>query len=200
MEIPALAKARTVVLVEGESDRGAVEVLARRMGRYLEDEGVAVVAMNGVTNAGTFVQRFGPAGLGLSLAGLCDIAEVGFFERALERAGLLSAPNDLESLGFFVCDADLEDELIRATGVTGMQRFIDRQGDLGAFRTFQHQLAQRDRSIDEQLHRFFGTRSGRKRSYARGLAEGLDLTRTPRPLKGLLQSVLGDVLGNFRWK
>ena len=38
---------RGVVLVEGTSDRRAVETLARRRGRDLQAEGVAVVPMGG---------------------------------------------------------------------------------------------------------------------------------------------------------
>ena len=44
------AGVRTVVLVEGVSDRVAVEVLARRQGREPAGCRVAVVAMGGITN------------------------------------------------------------------------------------------------------------------------------------------------------
>ena len=39
-----------MVLVEGDSDRNAILALARRLGRDLADEGIAVVAMGGATN------------------------------------------------------------------------------------------------------------------------------------------------------
>jgi hypothetical protein len=54
-----------------------------------------------------------------SLAGLCDAAEEGYFRRALARAGVGSPLSraDMEALGFYVCGADLEEELIRALGV-----------------------------------------------------------------------------------
>ena len=41
---------RGVVLVEGMSDSRAVKTLARRRGRDLEAEGIAVVAMGGYGN------------------------------------------------------------------------------------------------------------------------------------------------------
>src|SRR3954470_22595376 len=104
---------RAVVLVEGVSDQLALEALAERRGRNLAAEGVSIVPIGGAQAIGRFVDRFGPRGLDVRLAGLCDAAEQGEFRRALERAGLGS---DLERLGFYVCSADLEEELIRALG------------------------------------------------------------------------------------
>jgi hypothetical protein len=92
----------------------------------------------------------------------------------------------MEALGFFVCVADLEDELIRALGVETVERVIDDQGELGSFRTLQYQPAQRGRATEAQLRRFMGTRSGRKIRYARLLVDALDLTQAPRPLNGLI--------------
>ena len=97
----------------------------------------------------------------------------------------------MEPLGFYVCVADLEDELIRALGPAMVEEVIEAQGELGSFRIFQRQPAQRPRTIEEQLRRFMGTRSGRKAQYARGLVEALDLARVPRPLDGVLAHVPG---------
>src|SRR5947208_16150753 len=79
---------RAVVLVEGDSDRAALEALAERRGRDLDAEGVSVVAMGGAQAIGSFLARFGPRGLDFRLGGLCDEAEEGEFQRGLERAGL----------------------------------------------------------------------------------------------------------------
>src|SRR5690242_13938677 len=79
---------RAVVLVEGVSDQAAVEALAARRGRDLTAEGVAVVPIGGAQAIGRFVERYGPSGLDLQLAGLCDAAEQRNFQRALEHAGL----------------------------------------------------------------------------------------------------------------
>jgi hypothetical protein len=179
---------RVVILVEGRSDQAALEALAGRHGRALDAEGIAVTAMGGATNIERFVDRFGPRGLGVRLAGLCDAAEEGYFRRALEQAGLgsgLSRPA-MEALGFFVCIADLEDELIRAVGADAVERVIEEQGDLRSFRVFQKQPAQQGRSPQQQLRRFMGTRSGRKSQYARLLVGALDLDRVPRPLDQVL--------------
>src|SRR5262245_48295005 len=76
-----------VVLVEGMSDQAAVQTLAERSGRDLLSEGVFVVPMGGATNIGHFVGLFGPGGLGVRLAGLCDQGEERDFRRGLDRAG-----------------------------------------------------------------------------------------------------------------
>jgi hypothetical protein len=79
-------RCRRAVLVEGESDRAALEVLAGRRGRVLDEEGVSIVPMG--------------------------------------------------ELGFFVCDEDLEDELIRALGPDAVEGIIESQGELIAVLTY----------------------------------------------------------------
>src|SRR5664279_992348 len=78
-----LDSARTVVLVEGVSDQLAVAALAARRGRNLLAEKVFVVPRGGATNIGHFLDRFGPNGANIRLAGLCDEAEVHVFQRGL---------------------------------------------------------------------------------------------------------------------
>lgn len=182
---------RRIVLVEGVSDRTAVLALAGRLGRDLAADGVDVIAMGGATNIGHFVDRYGPRGLGLPLAGLCDAGEERDFRRALGRAGFGTGldRDGLKRIGFFVCVADLEDELIRSAGPAALD-VVAAQGEIGSFRTFARQPAHRDETRDQQLHRFFGTRSGRKNQYARALTEALDLSRVPVPLLALLAHVL----------
>jgi len=186
----------TVVLVEGMSDQAAVATLAARRGRDLRGEGVFVVPMGGATNIGHFLGLFGPQGFGVRLAGLCDEGEERDFRRSLARAGLGAGPDQapldragLAGLGFFVCVADLEDELIRALGAGRVQELIEAEGELGPFQTFTRQPAQRDRPREQQLGRFLGTRSGRKIRYGHVLAAALDLTRVPGPLAAVLSRV-----------
>jgi hypothetical protein len=183
--------AQTAVLVEGVSDQLALEALARRRGRDLAAEAVSIVPMGGATNIRTFLNRFGREGLDLKLAGLCDAGEESDFRRGLEAAGLGSnlTRADMERLGFYVCMADLEDELIRALGVAAVERVIDAQGELEAFRTFQREPQWRPKTAEEQLRRFFGTHRGRKIQSAALLVGALDLTRVPRPLDGVLAYV-----------
>lgn len=182
---------RAVVLVEGFSDRVAVETLAARRGRDLATEGVIVVALRGAGNIRSALGRYGPQGLGVRLAGLCDAGEEGDFRRALEQAGLGSdiGRPEMERLGFFVCVQDLEDELIRALGAAAVEDVVAAQGELRSFRTLQKQPAQRSWTTESQLRRFLGTHSGRKARYAEALVQALDLERVPRPLDLVLERV-----------
>ena len=182
---------RAVVLVEGISDRVAVETLAERRGRNLDAEGVSVVSIGGAQAIGTFLTRFGPRGLDLRLVGLCDAAEVGDFRRGLARAGLGSDLTrvEMERLGFYVCEADLEDELIRALGAPAVEQVVEAQEELGSFRTLQKQAAWRGRPTEDQLRRFMGSGGRRKIRYARLLVEALEPAQVPRPLDLVLTHV-----------
>lgn len=184
---PLPAGTVTVVLVEGDSDREALAILARRSGLDLAARSVELVAMGGATNVGHHVRRFGPAGTGLRVFGLCDAGEVGYFATAFERAGLPAVPDaSTPAGGFHVCRRDLEDELIRALGIEGVLAFVADRGELPALRILQRQPAQRNRPVEHHLHRFIGTRAGRKRDYGAGLAGAVPLDRVPAPLTALL--------------
>ena len=179
---------RAVVLVEGISDQVALEALAARRGRDLAGQGVRIVPIGGAQAIGRYLEHFGPRGLDVQLAGLCDLGEAPDFQRGLERAGLGAGltRERMEALGFFVCDADLEDELIRALGVEVVEQVASEQRELGSFRTFQKQPAQQGKTPEQQLRRWLGNRKIR---YARLLVDALDLARVPRPLDLVLARV-----------
>lgn len=178
------ATPRGVILVEGVSDQLALEALARRRGRNLEAEGISVVPMGGATNIRRFLDVYGPDGFDVRLAGLYDAGEEGDFKRALERAGFGSdlTRGDLERLGFYACQADLEEELIRALGAAAVERVIAAQDELTSLRSLQNQPAWRGRNVEAQLRRFFGSKGSRKSRFGALLVEALDLARVPRPL------------------
>ena len=182
---------RAAVLVEGTSDRAALETLAARRGRDLAAEGVAIVPIGGAQAIGRVLTQLGSRGRNLELAGLCDAAEEEQYRRGLERAGLGSdlTRAEMERLGFYVCEADLEEELIRALGAAAAERVVEAHGDLPAFRTLQKQPAWQGRPPEEQLRRFMGSGGRRKIRYARFFIEALDLNRVPRPLTGVLDHV-----------
>ena len=165
----------TAVLVEGDSDRQAVLAAAAAEGRDLVDEGIVVVAMGGATNIERAVRTYGPKGRDLGLVGLCDEPELTL------TSSVTSTTDDI-----FVCRTDLEDELIRAMGLDEMVRFIESQGELKPFRTFQKQPAQRDRTLAQHVHRYCGIRAGRKVRYAEAMATWVAPDRTPPPLRELL--------------
>ncbi len=183
-------QARAAILVEGWSDQAALEALARRRGRDLQAEGIVVVPIGGATNLQRFVQALGPQGLGVRLAGLCDIAELRHVRRGLEDAGV-AADESIEDHGFYACDADLEDELIRALGTAAVERVLDAEGELASFRRFQEQPAQRRPDLHAQLRRFLGTRAGRKVRYGTLLVDALELDRVPSALDLALARVHG---------
>jgi hypothetical protein len=203
--LPAVARAtalevnaRAAILVEGWSDQAAVETLAQRRGLVLRSEGVLTVPMGGVTNLGAFVRELGAGDVGLRLAGLCDAAEEVYVSRTLEQAGMgrVHRRVDLEAIGFFVCEADLEDELIRALGLKAVETMLSNEGELNSFRRFQEQPAQRERTLQAQLHRFMGTRATRKIRYGALLTGAIDLARVPRALNLVIEHALAGSDGN----
>ncbi len=164
-----------VVLVEGPSDRIALETLAACRGRDLAAEGVTVVAIGGAQAIERTLRGLGVA----RVAGLYDVAEERAVMRGLERAGRRAD-------GFFACDPDLEGELVRALGTERMLELVEARGQLGAFTTYRKQPAQRAKPLDAQLH---GWLHNWKIRYAAPLVEALDLDRVPRPLEQVLAHV-----------
>ncbi|MEU6198460.1 TOPRIM nucleotidyl transferase/hydrolase domain-containing protein [Streptomyces sp. NPDC047061] len=181
-ELAGRLAVRVAVLLEGPSDLAAVNALAALRGRDLAAEGVCVLSMGGAMNVGRFARLLGPTGLGLRLTGLCDERERPYYTRGLARAGAAEH-------GFFVCTADLEDELIRALGPPRVAELARAEGDHRALHTFLNQPAQQGRGAQQQLRRFLGTTSGRKIHYGRVLVEALDPDRVPAPLDALLASL-----------
>ncbi|GAA1425244.1 hypothetical protein GCM10009601_31760 [Streptomyces thermospinosisporus] len=181
-ELAGRLAVETVVLLEGRSDLAAVDALAERRGRDLAAEGICVLSIDGAMSVGRYAGLLGPAGLGLSLAGLCDVAERPYYVRGFERAG--AAPDAIH-----VCAADLEDELIRALGVARVEDLVREQGELRPLRTFLRQPAQQGRDPQQQFRRFIGTKKGRKIRYGRVLVEALDPGRVPAPLDALLAAL-----------
>jgi hypothetical protein len=181
-------EAEAVIVVEGVSDQIAVETLARRLGRDLDDEGIAVLPVGGAQAAAAHLRAIGPNGADLHLAGLFDLDAAETARRALFEAGVgrPHSDDDLAFLGFHLCVRDLEDELIRAVGADRVVEIIESQGELGPLRTFQKQPDWRHRPLDRQLHRFFGSKARRSLRYARLLVEAMDIDRAPRPLSAVL--------------
>ena len=170
-----MATGRVRVLVEGGSDRRAVEVLAARSGHAVPD----VVAMHGITNLRAHLA--GPTGARADLLLLHDLAETSYVDRVLASTGV--------AVGRFVCDADLEDELIRAVGVPGVLAVVAAQGERAAYDRMAQQPAQRDRTDAQRLRRWLGARSGHKLTYAGLLAEAVALDAVPIPLRDLVAAV-----------
>ena len=179
--------ASVVVLVEGASDRAALDVLVRR--RHL-GAGIEIRAMGGATNVRRDLADLLSDAVPRHVLGLTDEAEAPFFLRALSAVGVpITSVDDLAAHGFHTCRRDLEDELIRALGTDRVRAVLD-DLDLGqSFDRFCRQQAWQGRPAHEQLHRFAGTVSGRKSVFAEGLAAALADDEVPEPLRHLLDDV-----------
>lgn len=174
-----------LVLVEGASDAAVVHVLCASRG--IDAARVEVRDMGGVTNVGRHLRG---AGRAVTVLGLYDAPEERFVLRGLRAVGQAVATRaDLLAAGFWVCDRDLEDELIRALGGDRVEAVLDELGELDRFRAFQRQPQWRGRPVGDQLRRFAGTASGRKLTLARRLAEELAPGTTPRPLASLVDAI-----------
>jgi len=158
-----------VVLVEGVTDLLALEAVARRLGLNLG--GIEIVAIGGAQA----VRRAAAQHEGERLVGLCDAGEERWFRRVLGDAT-------------YVCDEDLEDELIRALGAERVQDVVAAQGELETFRSFQNQVYWRGRPIERQLRRWLQN-GGRYLRYPPLLVEAMELDEIPRPLGGVLAAV-----------
>jgi hypothetical protein len=167
-----------VVLLEGRSDVAAVRAIATTAG--LPADAYRLVDMGGVTNVRRHLDSIRDG----QVLGMCDAGEAHVVARAL-RIDV----SELGERGFSVCDADLEEELIRACGPDVVLGVLDRLGLGARFATFRNQPAWRGRPVREQLHRFAGTTSGRKALLAGALAAELQPDRVPEPLSRLLERI-----------
>lgn len=181
----ALAKVAdpsSMLLVEGVSDQIAVETLAGRRGHELADHRTVVVPVGGAGGIGRVLAEHTTATQ--RLVALCDASEAALVRRAIAASG--------RTVSLFVCDPDLEAELVDAVGVDTALAVVDAQGDLGSFRTLQQQDHWRDRPAAAQLHRFIGAGARRKLRYARLLTDAaFDQDRVPYPLLESLAAAAG---------
>lgn len=174
------------VLLEGVSDVAAVRAVAKRLDVDLSS--VQLVDLGGVTNVRRVLLEIVRTRPGTGVLGLCDAGEVRFVLRALDMAGLgVAHERELPSRGFFVCHADLEEELIRALGTARTVAVIERLGLGTKLATLQQQPAWQGRPLADQLHRFCGVASGRKELLAGALAAELEPSEVPVPLRQLAE-------------
>jgi Overcoming lysogenization defect protein-like, TOPRIM domain len=164
---------QVVILVEGASDRRALEEVARLRGHDLT--GITVLAMSGITN---LARHLLAVPHDARVTGLYDVAEQAYVRATLRRLGRKEP--------FFACDRDLEDELIRALGTDRVLDVVEAVGDRGRWDILCHQPFHRDRPRFEVLRRFVSTTSGRKLRYAGLLASALDPGEVPAPLVAVL--------------
>ena len=180
--LASLDDPRAIVLVEGVSDRIAVDTAARRLGR----EPVAVVPVGGAQGLRRMLRAIRSQHPGAALAGLYDIGEESVVRSALAEAGLVEPDGAARTAAFFACRTDLEDELIRACGTELVVACVERSGDARAFARMRQQPEWRGRPTHEQLHRWISSGASRKLRYARILVDAVPLERMPSPLVDVL--------------
>lgn len=159
-----------VVLVEGITDRIALEAAAERLG--LDLGGAEIVPIGGAQAVRRVAAGYG----NVRLAGMCDAGEERYFRRVLGDAT-------------FVCNADLEDELIRALGPERVEAVLADQGDLETFRSFQNQPHWRGRPVGAQLRRWMQASDDRGKRYPPLLLAALAPEEIPAPLAGVLGAI-----------
>lgn len=188
MSITTAPGARIVVLLEGPSDVAAVRALMEAQG--IDPGPVELVSLQGVTNVGRVLKEVRLLRGEVDVVGMCDAAETRFVEKALVEDGLpVADASDLPVYGFFVCEADLEEELIRALGAERAQDALVAAGLGGKLDALKTQEAWAGRPLAEQIHRFCGVASGRKELAAAILAGALDADEVPEPIAMLLDRI-----------
>lgn len=179
-----------LVLVEGDSDAGAVFALAELIDCDLSLAGIEVRAAAGVTNFPKVLTEFVQTHPGAAVCGMYDAADERHVRRALVKAGIpIKTDEPLKSFDFFACETDLEDELIRALGVDAVVEVLKTQGELESFTRFRAMPQHRASPTHAQLHRFLGTRATRKIRSAPLLTRRLAQARLPAPLAQLAKTL-----------
>jgi hypothetical protein len=159
----------SVILVEGITDRIALDAAARRLGLDLAADRAEIVPIGGAQA----VRRAFAEHAGEHVVGLCDAPEERWFRRVLGDAT-------------YVCVENLEDELIRALGPERVEAVLATEGDLGTFRNFQNQPYWRGRPVQRQLRRWFHAADSRAKRYPPLLIAALEPEEIPAPLAGVL--------------
>lgn len=177
-----------VVLLEGASDVAAVRAVAAA--DEVDLTTTRLVDLGGVTNIRQVLRQWRQRAPEVEIVGMCDAGETRFVERAIAAEGAaVRDASDLAAYGFFVCHADLEEELIRALGSAAALEVVTRLGLGGKFATLRQQPAWQERPVADQLHRFCGVASGRKELLAGALAAALTAEQVPEPIRLLIDRV-----------
>ena len=158
-----------VILVEGITDRIALEAVARRLRLDLAAESIEIVPIGGAQA----IRRAFAEHEGERVVGLCDAPEGRWFRQVLGDAT-------------HVCVENLEDELVRALGAERVEAVLATEGDLETFRNFQNQPYWRGRPVQRQLRRWFHAADSRAKRYPPLLIAALEPEEIPPPLAGVL--------------
>lgn len=186
--IDAASRASLFVLLEGPSDVAAVRALMESHG--LTQAPVELVDLQGATNVGRALKEIRQVRSDADVVGLCDANGTRAAQQALVDDGLpVADASDLPIYGFFVCEPDLEAELVAALGAQRAREVFDGSGLGSKFDALRTQSTWADEPLAEQLHRFMTATSGRRENAAAALASALDESRVPESLALLLDRI-----------
>lgn len=161
---------------------------ARRVGVDLDARGAELVVLGGAGGLNATLAELDRTGRDVRLLGLCDADHERRWARWLEAAGLGRDLDraGLEQLGFFVCDPNLELELVRAVGIEQTLALIEDEGETTALRLLSRQPAHRHRTTEQLMEPFLWSRKG---TYPRLLIERLPPGVEVPPLAHLLERI-----------
>ncbi|MTD43641.1 AAA family ATPase [Conexibacter sp. W3-3-2] len=179
--------ASTVLFVEGASDLLALRVIARTIGVDLDARGVAVISLDGAGLLSTYLRLLGPQGLDIAVSGLCDLDAEADWIAKLAGAGLTVTDRaSFNTAGFFVCDLDLEAELVRAVGAHQVEAVINAEGASHQLAAFCALPGNTGLSRDDQLAGFLRKAKTRWAPLVSALVTS---TNVPSPIHDLLTHV-----------
>lgn len=115
--------ARCVVAVEGPSERMLLDAVDAQLGLNLHQSGVHVLDLGGADLFKPAYKVFGPDGFGARVLGLVDEDHR---EAWADVLGVRAS--DLEREGCWVCDPDLEGEVVQALGPSRVIELLDASG------------------------------------------------------------------------
>lgn len=176
-----------VILVEGLSDVASLRALAASRGLDEAQHVFQLVSIGGVTTIRHHLNHLATEQPSARPAGLCDGPEERFFARALRYGGhQVESRQDMERLGFFVCERDLEEEVIRRSDPRPPRESWLTCGRSGGFaRSSASRSGATDRSTSGSGDSR-GWHRERKVLLAERLAEMLTRATTRRPLSALV--------------
>lgn len=178
-----------IVFAEGESDAAALRVLAAKLAPQSRHNSINIESLGGASGYRLAIPD--THSQGRRFCGLYDLPELDDVAAGFARIGIdVDGAASLEDRGFFACRDNLEDELISALGIDGVEEVIRTAGEAGPLETLRSQPAWRDQPRSDVLRRFFSSQSGRKQRYAALMTDALDLDAVPRPLRAVLDHAL----------
>ncbi len=178
--------ARVAILVEGPSDRLALQFAAEQLGVDLDARSVSLVELQGADVFETLRSLLGPSGLQVELRGMCDADRERRWTDVIYGPGVYNGDrNQLAQDGIFVADPDLEGALVDSLGETQVEGVITAEGEKPALDLYRQQPDKRNLPSRDQILGFLKSKD-RKVRFAPLLVQAVPTGQLPDVLKGVL--------------